>query len=171
MMKEKKWYVVYTKSRTEKKVYQNLLDNNLEAFLPLHKTLRQWSDRKKTVEVPLFTSYVFVKINETEGLKVLKTIGVVGFIKFCGKKAVVTEKEIFYLQLLVKGQVPFDMATESFNPGDYVEVNSGPLKELRGFLVHYHGKHKVLIRIDSIDQNLLVDIPVAFLKKVLKKSA
>ena len=59
-----KWYAIFTKSRSEKKVYERLLDADIEAFLPIVKTVRQWSDRKKTVYLPLIPSYVFVKMDE-----------------------------------------------------------------------------------------------------------
>ncbi|NOZ45981.1 MAG: UpxY family transcription antiterminator [Chlorobi bacterium] len=169
-MADKKWYVIYTKSRAEKKVYQKLTGQNIETFLPLQKTMRQWSDRKKTVEVPLFNSYVFVKITETDFYKVLQTDGVVYFISFNGEKAVVPEQVIIQLKLIIKGKVPVDLSKEKFEKGDYVEVERGPLKELKGYLVTYHGKHKVLIRIDVINQNLLLEIPASFLRKVYQKS-
>jgi len=170
-MTDKKWYVIYTKSRAEKKVRDQLLEKEIECFLPLQKTMRQWSDRKKFVEVPLFNSYVFVRISDNESTEVCKTLGVVSFISFNGQKACVPDLVITNLKLIVNGQVPVDLTTESFHPGQYVEIDRGALKELRGFLVNYHGKHKVLIRVEIINQNLLIEVPVAFLKKAYKKSA
>lgn len=170
-MKIKKWYVVYTKSRAEKKVHQHLIENGIETFLPLYKTIRQWSDRKKTVEVPLFNSYLFVKISEKESSKVRQTPGFVTFISFNGEKASVPEQEILNLQLIINGKVPIDLTIETFHQGDYVEVDRGPLKDLRGILINYRGKHRVLIRIDIINQNMLIEVPAAFLRKVYRKSA
>ena len=170
-METKKWFVIYTKSRSEKKVHQSLLDNNIEAFLPLYKTVRQWSDRKKTVELPMFNSYVFVHIFDNESNKVRNTPGVVTFISFNGEKATIPDQEIKNLQLIVSGQIPVDITSEVFMEGDYVEVDRGALKELRGTLIHYKGKYKVLIRIDIISQNILVEVPVSFLRKVYRKSA
>jgi transcriptional antiterminator RfaH len=82
-----KWYAVYTRSRFEKQVLKGLQDQGIEAYLPLIKTVRQWSDRKKTVEVPLFSSYVFVHIDRRFYDQVLQTMGVVKYISFEGKTA------------------------------------------------------------------------------------
>lgn len=170
-MRVKKWFVVYTKSRAEKKVFQQMQELEIESFLPLQKTIRQWSDRKKTVEVPMFNSYVFVHIYEYESTKVKSIPGVVTFISFKGELAVVPDQEIKNLQLIVAGQIPVDISQETFKKGDFVEVDRGALKGLRGNLIHYNGKYKVLIRIDIINQNILVEIPVTHLQKVYSKSA
>ena len=79
---ETKWYAVYTRPRFEKQVVKALLDQGIEGYLPLIKTMRQWSDRKKMVEVPLFSSYVFVHINRSAYDQVLQTQGVVKYISF-----------------------------------------------------------------------------------------
>ena len=79
---EEKWYALYTRPRAEKLVYQRLVEAGIETFLPLQKTYRMWSDRKKLVEKPLLSSYVFVKTNKKSFQKVYKTNGVVKFISF-----------------------------------------------------------------------------------------
>ena len=78
--KVKRWHVIYTKSKWEKKVEGLLLNANIESWCPVQKKERQWSDRKKIIEEPLFRSYVFVKIDKEEHSKVLGTIGVVNFL-------------------------------------------------------------------------------------------
>ncbi len=112
-----------------------------------------------------------MKINEQETNLVMTTPGFVTFIKLGGKKAPVPENEILNLKLILDEQVPIDLSAETFHEGDYVEVDRGPLKNLRGILTNYRGKHKVVIGIDIINQNILVEIPVAFLRKVFRKSA
>ena len=92
--KEKKWYALYTKSRTEKKVYQLLTEKGIDTYLPLIKTLKQWSDRKKWVEEPLFRSYIFIKITEKERLNAIRTDGVVRMITFQGKPVSIPNKQI-----------------------------------------------------------------------------
>ncbi|MEN9685553.1 MAG: hypothetical protein RLZZ28_1339, partial [Bacteroidota bacterium] len=94
MVPEKKWYALYTKPRWEKKIYSVLVRKGLESWCPLQKIERQWSDRKKIVEEPLFKSYVFVHIDAAEKTKVLTTDGVLNFVYYLGKPAVIKTEEI-----------------------------------------------------------------------------
>ena len=91
---KKRWYVVYTKSRWEKKVYSLLVNNGVEAYCPLNRVKKKWSDRIKWVEEPLFKSYVFVKMTEEQQTGVRMINGVVNFVYWLGKPAVVKDKEI-----------------------------------------------------------------------------
>ena len=91
---QKNWYAVYTKPRWEKKVYSLLCERGFEAYCPLNKVRKKWSDRIKWVEEPLFKSYVFVHVPESEQTKVRMVSGVVNFVYWLGKPAVVLEKEI-----------------------------------------------------------------------------
>jgi transcription antitermination factor NusG len=83
------WYAVYTKPRSEKKLADLLNDKGIEAYLPMRRTLKQWSDRKKMVDEPLITSYVFVHVFRKNYFEVLNTPGAVKYIWFCGKPAVI----------------------------------------------------------------------------------
>jgi len=94
MADDKKWYVIYTKPRWEKKVHRLLAEKGLENYCPLNKVRKKWSDRMKTVEEPLFKSYVFVKVSEDEQTKVRMVNGVINFVYWLGKPAIVKEKEI-----------------------------------------------------------------------------
>ena len=94
MANEKKWYVVYTKPRWEKKIHALLTERRLENYCPLNKVSKKWSDRMKVVEEPLFKSYVFVKVTEEEQTKVRMVNGVINFVYWLGKPAVVKDKEI-----------------------------------------------------------------------------
>lgn len=90
----KNWFVLYTRPRWEKKVFKLLEDNNIEAYCPLNKVRKKWSDRVKWVEEPLFKSYVFVRIAEEEHTRARMINGVVNFVYWLGKPAVVKNKEI-----------------------------------------------------------------------------
>src|ERR1700722_4057468 len=94
LSKEKKWYAMYTKPRWEKKVHKLFDEKEVENYCPLNKVRKKWSDRIKVVEEPLFKSYIFVQISEEEKTKVRMTNGVVNFVYWQGKPAVVKEKEI-----------------------------------------------------------------------------
>lgn len=168
---QKKWYAVYTKSRHEKKVANFLSEKGIENFLPLQKTLKQWSDRKKWVEEPLIRSYIFVNIsNDKEYLEVLKTDGAVCFITFSGKPAAIPDFQINNLKLMLKAEVDYEMSNQDFQIGDPVMVEVGSLAGLKGKLVEFQGKNKVQVEIDHISQSFLITIPQNFLKIERKQS-
>jgi transcriptional antiterminator RfaH len=158
------WYAAYTKSRTEKKVLALLEEKQIEVFLPLKKEWRQWSDRKKKVELPLIPSYIFVKINESQDIPVLETPGVVAFVKFEGKKVAIPEKQIKLLETIVNNEFETELTNQSFQSGQEVEILQGPFKGLIGTVIEQKGKFKLVISIDAINQSLLITIPASFLK-------
>lgn len=160
------WYAVYTRPRAEKIVHNRLIELGIESFLPLYKTLRQWSDRKKVVEKPLFPSYLFVRVNWKKYHEVCQVEGVVKFISFEGKAVPIPERQISNLKILVTGNVSIEISGEKLAKGDTVEVTNGVLAGLTGELIRIKRKNKVVVRIDRIDQNLILDIPVAFLRKL-----
>ena len=156
----KSWHVVYTRSRAEKRVHEELTRNNIESFLPLHKRLRQWKDRKKWVEMPLMPGYCFVNISRKEYEVVLKTMNVVCYITFEGKAAVIPEKQINALkQMLHQYDFEITVTTENFKPGKRVEVIEGPLIGLKGELVEARGKNKFMLRFEQINSSFMVEVP------------
>lgn len=161
-----KWYAIYTNPRAEKLVNSRLLEAGVETYLPLQKTYRQWSDRKKLIEKPLLSSYVFVKVVPVEFPKVFRTIGVVKFISFEGKPVPIPQKQIDNLKLLIDSNAEIEVSSDKFEKGDNVEVVTGSLRGLTGELVKVHGRKKVIIRIDKLEQNIIVTIPVTFLRKL-----
>jgi len=165
-MAVKKWYALYTKSRTEKKVYKELTDKGIETYLPFEKRLKIWSDRKKWVDEPFIRSYIFVKTTEPELQKALNTPGVVTVIRFSGKPAPVREKEIAVIQAVLSSEEDYEITADTFALGEKVKVEHGSLKNLEGELVQHLNKYKVLVRIASINQNILIRINPSYLKKV-----
>jgi transcription antitermination factor NusG len=163
---EEKWYAIYTNPRAEKQVYQRLVEEGIETFLPLQKTFRVWSDRKKLVEKPLIPSYLFVRIFAKNFHHVYKLQGVVKFISFEGKPVSIPNNQIDNLKLLVNSDAKIELSSENFAKGDNVEVISGSLVGLTGELIKIGNKNRVVIRIDRLDQNLLLKIPKAFLRKI-----
>ena len=163
---ENKWYALYTRPRAEKLVFQRLVEVGIETFLPLQKTYRMWSDRKKLVEKPLLSSYVFVKTNKKNFPRVYKTNGVVKFVSFEGQPVSIPQNQIDNLRLLVDSNAEIVVSSEKFDPGDNVEVISGSLIGLTGELIRIGSKNRVVVRIDRLDQNLILKIPKAFLRKV-----
>ena len=163
---QSKWYAVYTHPRAEKKVYQRLLEQGIEAYLPLQKTMRQWSDRKKMVEVPLFTSYVFVHITRKFYDDVLRTHGVVKYVTFEGKAATIPSEQIDNLKIIVNSDEEVEMVWERLKKGERVRVTAGSLKGLTGELISEGKRKKVLVRIDRIDQNLVVEVHGGLVERV-----
>jgi len=163
---QKNWFAIYTKPRNEKKAYDLLVEADIETYLPLVKTLKQWSDRRKWVEEPLFKSYLFVHISKKEYYKVLNVNGVVRFITFEGKAVPIPENQINAIkQFINEGEELLDN-TEDFEVGDEVEVIRGAMNGLRGRLISVKKKQKVKIEIDAVAQSIYLSIPKSFLKKI-----
>ena len=163
---EEKWYALYTRPRAEKLVYQRLVETGIETFLPLQKTYRMWSDRKKLVEKPLLSSYIFVKTNSKNFPVVYKTNGVVKFVSFEGLPVSIPQNQIDNLRLLINSDAEIEVTSEKFTTGDNVEVINGSLIGLTGELIKIGSKNRVVVRIDRLDQNLILKIPMAFLRKM-----
>ena len=139
------WYAAYTKPRNEKKVFERLTENGIETFLPLQKRLKQWSDRKKMVEEPLFRSYIFVRIGEKDYYNVLNTPGVVRYVTFGGRAAPIPERQIEQVKQLLVQDIEIELLAESIEPGTNVEIMFEGLKGIVGELVEHCGKKKVVI--------------------------
>ena len=157
-----RWYAIYVKSRSEKKVLQTLSEKGIEAYLPLQKKLRQWSDRKKLVEMPLMPGYVFVYITRKEYDRVLQTEHVVCYITFGGQAAPVRNEDIESLKrMLHQDKVKVELTREDLNPGEQVEILSGPLMGMKGELVQIKGKNKVGIRLQPVGYTVMVEVPIS----------
>lgn len=160
-----KWFAVYTRSRNEKKVAALLQERGIVVYLPLMKTLRQWSDRKRMVEVPLFNSYLFVQSEPHLLYKAMQVEGAVYVVKFGGQPAVIPDEQIENLKIILGSSTKFDISFDEFTFGEHVEVVEGPLCGVHGVFVEYHGKKRVLIRMDVINQNLVIEVHPGMIQK------
>lgn len=164
----KNWYVFYTKSRQEKKVKDLLLRDSFEVFLPMQKVMRQWSDRKKKVEVPLFNSYIFVRDFEYRIADVLKVPGVAWNIRHNGKPAILREDEFELIQRFITTGY-FLEATgniESFQVGDRARIVDGPLAGVSGLLTGQDKNQRFNILLEGIQQVIQVQVPASLLAKI-----
>lgn len=127
-MEAKKWMAIYTKPRNEKVINDKLIAQGIETYLPMHETIKKWSDRKKKVKTPLFTSYIFVHITELERLIVLKTYGVLNFVYWLGKPAIIPSKEIDNIRYFLKEAVNHDIIIENIAKGETAIISSGQFK-------------------------------------------
>ncbi len=164
------WYALYTRPRHEKKVYEALIEKGIEAFLPLIKTLRQWKDRRKWVEMPLFNSYVFVNMEYRDRFTALQTKGVVRLVAFGGVPATIPDWQIQQLKRLIEH--PETLRTETYlKEGDYVEVIDGPFRGIRGYLREIRGETRVAILIDGIYQSASFVVDRSMVKKIKTEEA
>lgn len=163
----KQWFVIYTRTRWEKKVDALLKQKGIDSYCPLKIVRNKWADRVKTVELPLFTSYVFVNINYREELKVRQTHGVINFIYYMGKPAIVKEHEITEIQgILTRNQEIEVSSIKDLNIGDNVVIKNGALFNQEGKVVQVAGK-TVLMLLDNLDCAIYTRVPV---KDLIKKS-
>ena len=156
---DKTWYALYVKSRAEKKVAAEFEALQIEYYLPLQKVLKQWSDRKKWVEEPLFRSYIFVHIGQDEYYKVLNVPGTVKYISFEGKAVPVPENQIEAIRYYLDEKDPEKTENVKWEKGLKVEVITGSLTGLTGELVEVKGKHKVIIEIEAVGSAIMLQIP------------
>jgi len=156
-----KWYALYVSSRAEKKVETELTLKGIENYLPLKTTLRRWSDRKKLVDMPLIPGYIFVRIQYRNHLPALQTRHVVAFVKFEGKPAIIQDGQIDFLKRMLKQtDYEWEVTSEQFTPGQTVEIIAGPFIGMEAELIAIKGKKRVGVRIEEINNVLLVDIPM-----------
>lgn len=160
------WYALYSRSRYEKKLHTLLSKQSIESFLPLVRTLKQWSDRKKWVEEPLIRSYVFVRITEREYFTVLNTPGAVRYVFFEGKPAEIPEWQINALKKAVEVGKDFEISSDHFGSGDRIIISRGPFRGVEGELLEVRGRRKVVVRIEHTGYTLLLTIPPGYLERI-----
>jgi transcriptional antiterminator RfaH len=160
-----KWYVWYTKPRAEKKTRDRLEARGKEVFLPLRKELRQWSDRKKWVEIPLFSGYIFIKAGIADFEIIRFTEGILNFVRFEGKPAELREKEIDNIRLILSDPIDLEVIDILYQPGEKIKITSGPLEGLEGEIVNSWGSKKLAVRITQLGKVVLVQLPKAVVIK------
>jgi transcriptional antiterminator RfaH len=164
----KVWRALYVASRQEKKVGELLLKKGIEAYVPVLKTMRQWSDRKKLVELPLLNGYVFAHISPIEQERTIQTKGVVNYVRSEGKIAIVRDHEIEQLKQLVElgYQLEVNGIKRNFKEGDKVKINSGTLKNIEGYVIENKEGRYIEVVLESIGQSIRVKLPEEILLPV-----
>jgi transcription antitermination factor NusG len=153
------WFALRTHSRHEKVVAQQLSDKAVTNFLPLVKAIHRWSDRRKTVELPLFSGYVFAKIapRNDERVRVLRTYGAVSFVGAKGLGIPIPDAQIDAIRAVVDEQVPCSVFP-FLKIGQRVRVRSGALDGVEGTLISRSGSRTLILSLDAIHQSLCVRI-------------
>ena len=159
-IEDPRWYAIYTKSKFEKKLYRYLNKANYNVYLPLIKEKRRWSDRLKTVEVPLLPSYVFIKIKKKNLPQIYCYPGFVRFISFMGQPCELKEKEILFLRKLTENgfKVYKKVVCEV---GDQVRIIRGPLKGWEGRVEYTSSNSRINFFFEGIQQTLSVEVPLS----------
>ena len=139
------WYVVYTKPKWEKKVAEQLNKIGIECYCPLLTQVRQWSDRKKKVEVPLFNSYVFVQLDESDRNLVFQSTGAVRYLFWLGKPAIVKNEEISVIKNWLETPDSYDISIDSIQVGDKITLESGPFSSQEAVVQEINKTHYVLV--------------------------
>ena len=153
------WYALYTRSRYEKKLHQELLKRGVESYLPLKVEKKKWSDRVKIIEEPLLRGYVFVKVSNREYFDVVNNTGAVCYVSFNGKAASIPEKQIHDLRLFVDHfNDSLNVTKERISKGDLVKVKTGLLGGTLGEVVEIRGAKRIVLRFKSLGYCILTDI-------------
>ena len=155
----KKWLVVYTKSRGEKKLLDRLTARGIQSYCPMQKTLRQWSDRKKIVTIPIIKSYVFVRVHELERTIVLQDPLAVRFLYWLGKPAVIKDQDMRSLQSFLNSNTKVQLETTRPEPGDKVAIAEGPFKGATALVTDIRGG-KLRLSLPQIGFRLVSELPV-----------
>ena len=160
------WYAIHTKPRAEKKVFERLVLNGFNTYLPLVTSIREWSDRKKKVITPLISSYVFVNTTKETLFDTLQIQGTAGVLRYLGKPAIIRDYEIENLKILMNGvEQVSKLENTTFEKGERVEVVKGPFIGLVAESVYIQGKHRIIVAIEAMGSILEVNIPLSFIKK------
>jgi len=153
------WFAVQTKARHEKRVAAELEEKGVVAFLPLSAEVHQWSDRKRQVDLPLFSTYVFVRLGweQTSRIKVLQTNSVFRFVGVRGMGNPIPDEQIETLQTIVREKVPF-LPYPFLNVGQKVRVRGGSLDGICGVLSAINNDRSLIVSVDSIQKSLAIRI-------------
>jgi transcription antitermination factor NusG len=160
------WYALYTKPRAEKKLNDRLNEKGIVTYLPLQKQLRQWSDRKKWVEEPIFRGYLFVRATEREFQSILNTPGTVNFVRFGGKPAPVDASQLEAVHRIINYADHYEVDNIDFHKGERVRIDFGSLKGIEGEWISWRGQKRVAVQIHQLGRLLAVEVPAAHVVKV-----
>ena len=150
------WYVVYTKPKWEKKVAERLNEIGVVTYCPLITKTSQWSDRKKTINVPLFNSYIFVQLDDKERNRIFEIPGAIRYLFWWGKPAIVRNSEIEAIQKWLSAPDEYEIALDTWKKGDKIVLESGPFASQPAIIQEVKQNHYILI-LESLGCLLRVD--------------
>jgi transcriptional antiterminator RfaH len=165
------WHVVYSRSRAEKKLAKELNKRGIEAYCPIRIVKKQWTDRIKSIEEVLFTSYCFVKIAAQDREKLFEVPGFVRFVYWLGAPAIVKDKDIEKIQLWLQNHSHDCIDIENIVEGDVVQISSGNFRDMQGKVLKHNKKKDCLeLILESLGKKLILNLKTNTVKKVTKAS-
>ena len=164
---EPRWYAAYTWARHEKHVARQFHERSIQHYLPLYKTVHRWKNGRVQLELPLFPSYIFVRIPLQERIRPLQVPGVVRLVGFNGRPAPLPDSEI---------QALLDLSSQGLKAEPYpyltvgkrVRIHAGPLQGLEGVLLRKKSSFRVVVSVDLIMRSVVVDVDASDLSPVLE---
>lgn len=159
------WYAIYTTPRAEKRVAMALKERGHDYYLPLRKTQKQWSDRKKWVEEPLFKSYLFIRTDiSLHYYDILSLKGIVKFVRIGKEIATLRDSQIQDIKLALEQTHEITLSNDKIEFGTQVEIIAGPLKGHVGLVYEKSGNRYFSIEIEQLKSTLLLSLPANYLK-------
>ena len=162
---EQYWTAFYTKPRNEKSVAKRLANAGFDIYCPTRTVLKQWSDRKKKVQEPVFSSYVFARVDEPTRTMILRDAGIVANVYWLGRPAVVRDEEIEQIKAFLEEYTDSELSVGAFKVGDNIRIESGPLSGQDGVLGRING-NRAYLSINSLGIEIRAEIGLNHLKKV-----
>lgn len=159
------WYAAHTRHQHEKMVAGILANKGFEVFLPLYSEVRQWRDRRKRVELPLFSCYVFLRGDLDQRLAIVRTPGVHGLVASAGKLAGIPEAEIEAVRSVIINRINVE-PHPFLKYGDLVRVKSGALSGLEGFLVRKKGQARLIISVTLLERSVAAEVDAGTVERV-----
>ena len=163
---EPRWFAIYTSFKREKIVDRMLSQKGIEAYLPIQKKTRLYGRKRRLVELPLISCYLFVKITKSEYIRVLETEHVLKFIRFSKDLLAIPEKQIDIIRRVTGEGIDLEIDNSRFVKGDVVEVVSGSLTGIKGKLISIDGKKKFTVELDNLGYTLRMEIEPELLGKI-----
>ncbi len=161
---KEQWYIFYCRSRSEKKLMQNLTEDGYEIFVPLIEEIHLWSDRRKKVKVPLIKGYVFIYCKIKNFFEIIDKQHIVAPVKNAGEFAYLRQSDVDFLRIIDKLGLNATAKPLSLTKGDTVEIISGPLKGHSGTFVNEKGKNYLVLELEPINYQVIITV----LKKDVK---
>ena len=167
MEQDNKWYALYTKPRWEKKIHASLIRKNIESWCPVKRIENQWTDRKKKIDEPIFKSYIFVRIDIKNRTPVLMTDGVLNFVHYLGKPAVIRDEEVQIIKqyLSEKDAILTLQSIQAFEETTKVLVTYGVFMDKVGTVIKKE-KKKIYVKLESLGQVMVVEFPINYLEPI-----